>query len=324
MITLTLEAWKKFAPHCPANYTAALFDNLHLLEDAGILETELRWCHFAATVYEETGDFSEIRESLKYTTCKALKSTWPSRFAHKTDDELKPLLKNERGLAEAVYGGRMGNRPGTLDAFAYRGGGWIQTTGREAVERYCKAIGIEATPTALDDPLTTLRFAILEWTEAKCNQWADENSIRKVAKAINTGSATSNVEPIGLDDRKKAFARAWKHWGDTGTADKPASTEDLKAAIKDAAVKYGGPAVAVAGGGAHVATKATQDAPAPAVDVKKHLEKAQEVRAQVEQAKDYAGWIKTSLSGDGGMLFAAVAVGAVCLIGYETLFRRRA
>lgn len=214
MITLTQEVWHQFAPHCPPNYTAALFDNISLLEGAGILDNERRWCHFAATVYEETGDFSEIRESLKYTTCRVLRSTWPSRFGHKSDDELQTLLHNERNLADAVYAGRMGNRPGTGDAFDYRGGGWIQTTGRSAVDSYCKKLGIESSPSTLDDPVLTLKFAVLEWTEAKCNKWADENDIVKVAKAINTGSAASNVVPVGMSERRAAFERAWKYWGD--------------------------------------------------------------------------------------------------------------
>ena len=78
---------------------------------------------------------------------------------------------------------------------------------------------------------------------------------------------------------------------------------------------------ATAAGGTHVAH--TSNAPA-APDVKKHLEKAQEVRSQVEQAKDIGTWVKSSLSGDGAWLFAAIGIVALGLIGYETLFRRRA
>lgn len=226
MIELTRDAWKKFAPGCPSAYAAALFDNLDLLRDAGILDTERRWCHFAATVYAETGDFEEIRENLRYTSCKALRTTWPSRFGHKTDDELRHLLKNPVGLADHVYGCYSGRKRDVIgdvgpgEAFAWRGGGWFNTTFKPSVERYCAKLGVSPVPAnALDDPVLTLRFAVLEWTETNCNQWADENDARKVAKAINTGSASSNVQPVGLDDRKKAFARAWGIWGETGKAD---------------------------------------------------------------------------------------------------------
>lgn len=242
MIDLTRDQWKKFAPGCPAQWSDALFSNLDLLRSAGILDTELRWCHFAATVYQETGDFREIREDMSYRTAAVLRKTWPSRFGHKTDGELKPLLRNPRGLADAVYGGRMGNRPGTSDAYDARGGGWLQTTGYGAVCEYCQKAGIPYSPGVLDDPVATLKFAVIEWTEAKCNDYADQNDVLKVAKAINTGSANSNVAPVGLADRRRAFARAWGIWGESGEADQPA-TQTSMAAV---AAKVGAPAAAVA------------------------------------------------------------------------------
>lgn len=283
-VVLTREAWKRFAPGCPPTYTDALFSSLDLLERSGLFANELRWCHFAATVFEETGNFREIRESLRYTTCKALRSTWPSRFGHKSDDELRPLLKNERALAGAVYGGRMGNATAE-DAFSFRGGGWIQTTGREAVERYCGLLNIQPGAHTLDDPLTTLKFAALEWVEAKCNTWADENSLRKVAKAINTGSAASHVEPVGMDERKKAFARAWAIWGDTGTADVPASMSDVGAKIQAAAVKVGGPVVAASAAAAHIVTQpSASDAIAMAQNT---LTQAQQVKSIAIEARSF-------------------------------------
>ena len=92
MITLTREAWKKFAPGCPANYTEALFGNLELLTEHGILETELRWCHFSGTVWAETGNFKYLRESLYYTTLGALRNAWPSRFGHMPDSQARTFL----------------------------------------------------------------------------------------------------------------------------------------------------------------------------------------------------------------------------------------
>lgn len=226
MIELTRDAWKKFAPGCPSNYTAALFDSLELVREAGVLDNERRWCIFAAIAYEETGDFREIREDLRYTSCKALRTTWPSRFGHKTDDELRHLLKNPVELADVVYGCKSGRKRdeigdvGPGEAFAYRGGGWFNTTFKPTVAGYCRKLGMDTVPAdALDDPVLTLKFALLEWTETNCNKWADENDLVAVSKAINTGSATSNVRPVGMDDRRKAFARAWSIWGETGEAD---------------------------------------------------------------------------------------------------------
>lgn len=240
---ITEAQWKRFAPKCPANYTAALFENLELLREAGIFDNERRLCHFMATVYEETGGFTEIRESMTYTSAKRLREVWPSRFGRKSDAELKHLLKAPKALAEAVYGGRMGNRPGTTDAYDTRGGGWFQSTGYGIVSGYCEKLGVPYSSGALDDPVLTLKFAVLEWQETNCNKCADENSLRKVAKAINTGSADSNVEPVGMDDRKRAFARAWAIWGDTGKADVPTAPTTVadvgKVAVPTATVAAG-------------------------------------------------------------------------------------
>lgn len=240
MITLTREAWKKFAPKCPAAYTEALFGNMEFLEQHGILETELRWCHFAGTVYAETGGFKDLRENLYYTTLGALRRAWPSRFGHMPDAQAKTFLRNPRGLANKTYNGRMGNRAGSSDGYDFRGGGWIQTTGRSAVEEYSKQLGITAGPNTLDDPVITLQFAVLEWTNQDCNKWADENDILKIAKAINTGSADSKVAPNGMDNRREGFARAWKLWGEydadaAKVAAKPASKKAIGAIATGAA-----------------------------------------------------------------------------------------
>lgn len=285
-VTLTREAWKTFAPKCPTAYTEALFSHLDLLAEAGLFETELRWCHFAATVYAETGGFTSIRESLRYTKCETLRKTWPSRFRHKTDDELRPLLKNDVHLADVVYGCYSGRKveeigdvkPG--EAFGYRGGGWFQTTHKPAVAAYCAKLGVTPSPKSLDDPVLTLKFAVIEWTEGGCNAYADANEIRKVAKVINTGSATNNIEPVGMDHRKAAFARAWKQWGEHGDADVPA--------------KPGLTAKAVLAGSAAVA--ATVETTKQAADVVKPLipENVTDAKVLVDQGVMLKDTVKTA------------------------------
>lgn len=290
MLTITRAAWAKFAPRCPDNYTSALFDNLSLLDEAGILESPQRWCHFAAQVYHETGAFREIREDLRYTSTAALRKAWPARFGHKSDDELKPLLRNPVGLADQVYGcysGRKASVTGNVgpgEAFYWRGGGWFNTTFKPSVDGYCRKLGIDPTPQgALDDPILTLRFAILEWTETGCNELADANDLRGISKAINTGSATSGINPNGMDGRKAAYARACKYWGDGGgQADHPASLDDVKRAAGRVAAKYG--PLAAGGGGAagYAAGGGKTEAPAPRKTVQDGLDAAQK---RVDQAK---------------------------------------
>jgi predicted chitinase len=218
MTSITAADIKRFAPKSRPEYVAALLEGTEHMAAAGILESPLRTAHFMAQCHAETGGFTVLRESLTYTTANRLRQVWPSRFRNKSDAELRPLLRNGVALGDVVYGGRMGNKdPG--DGYAYRGGGFLQTTGRHAVEAYATKLGITPSPALLDHLPTTLRFACLEWQESGCNACADENELVMVSKAINTGSATSSIRPVGLDARKAAFAKAWSIWGDKGRPD---------------------------------------------------------------------------------------------------------
>lgn len=290
---------RKFTPKANKEYVTALLDGMDELREAGILESPFRLCHFMAQVAHETGGFTIIRESLHYTSTKRIREVWPARFRNKSDAELKPLVKNGIALGDAVYMGRMGNAlPG--DGYAYRGGGFLQTTGRSAVERYAKCLNVTPSPTLLDDVSMTLRFACLEWKESNCCEYADENDLTKVSKAINVGSATSNVKPVGIADRQAWFAKAWAVWGEKGKADKPVISDDVKAATRDVLIKAGGTG-AVGGGGAVAVSKSSDtpkpaDPPKPTVapkeTVSKAKETAKEIRENVEVAKDYYSWAK--------------------------------
>lgn len=287
---------KKFAPKAKPEYVATLIAGIEDLRAAGIFENSYRICHFMAQVAHETGGFTIIRESLHYSSPKRLREVWPARFRNKTDAELKPLVKNGIALGDAVYMGRMGNTmPG--DGYAYRGGGFLQTTGKSAVEKYAKACGVTPSPMLLDDLAMTLRFACIEWQESNCCEYADENDLTKVSKAINVGSATSNVKPVGIADRQAWFAKAWSVWGEKGKADKPIISDDVKAVVKDVLIKAGG-GVAVVGGGGVAVTKSSETPapPAPKPDPKATIAKAKdtakEVREHVEVAKDYYSWAK--------------------------------
>jgi putative chitinase len=234
---ISREDMKKFAPKALPEYVEALINGLEYLEEAGITESELRTAHFMAQCAAETGGFTVIRESLTYTTAARLRKVWPARFRNKSDAELAHLLRNPVALGDAVYRGRMGNTA-SGDGYNYRGGGFLQTTGKSAVEKYCQACGVSIRPDILDDIPMTLRFACVEWVESGCNEWADENALVKVSRAINVGSATSNVAPVGMKEREQWFAKAWAIWGDKGKPDTIATskmTPGAKAAVAGAA-----------------------------------------------------------------------------------------
>ena len=46
MIDLTRADFSRFAPNAKPQYVDALFNNIGLLREAGVLDSKERWCHF--------------------------------------------------------------------------------------------------------------------------------------------------------------------------------------------------------------------------------------------------------------------------------------
>lgn len=174
----------------------------------GITANYHRLAAFLANVMHETGGLTIGRESLNYRTPARLKQVWPKRFGAKSDAELMALCGNEQALACAVYDGRMGNRPGTTDAYDYRGGGFLQMTGRDDWLKYCKLAGvdIEADPSKTDDTNVSLICAAAEWHHAHCNELVDAGNFDGACAAINVGNPAGVARCVGLVDRIK-----WHH-----------------------------------------------------------------------------------------------------------------
>jgi putative chitinase len=212
---ITLEELKKWAPNANFAYIQTLLKGETFLREASILDDRLTLCHFMGQVGGETNGLTILRENLNYTTVTRVRAVWPKRTRGKSDAWIKMnLIGKPEKIADFAYGGRMGNRKGTSDAYDFRGGGFLQATGLWACQEYCKRTGIPFNNQVLDDIPTTLRFACEEWKSSGCNTYALQNDLLSVSKIINTGSAKSGVKPNGLKDREIWFARAWKIWGD--------------------------------------------------------------------------------------------------------------
>lgn len=169
------------------------------------INTPLRASHFLGQIAHESGDFTIKTESMNYTTPSRIVDIWPSRFNLDGSGGKKNangFIKNQELLAEAVYGGRMGNNnPG--DGFRFRGGGFLQLTGKEAYQGYAKYLNksVEETADLLrSDNKYALDAACWEYViNKKLNPVADlgmtEQVIVEITRKINGGI-------IGLDDRR--------------------------------------------------------------------------------------------------------------------------
>jgi putative chitinase len=211
----TENEFRKFAPRAREEYVRAFMAGEQYLREAGVLDSSLTLTHWLAQTAAETAGYTILRENMTYTTVARIRAVWPARMRKHSDEWIaRNLVKKPIQLSALVYNGRMGNRKGTADGYSFRGGGWAQTTGRYAVEKYAKALGIPMSDTLLDDCDVTLRFACFEWKDGKCSKLAEANDLLGISKTINTGSAKSGIMPNGMPDRKAWYAKAWKVWGD--------------------------------------------------------------------------------------------------------------
>lgn len=207
LITTTLAALQRVAPHARDNYLQAIRQGQPLFDQHGIT-TPQRMAHFLAQAMQETGSFTVLRESMSYSAPRMLEIFGVGHHSARiTEAEAAGLAHNEQALAERVYGlgnphkaHELGNtRPG--DGFRYRGNGVLQTTGRAAHRRTGEACGVdfEGNPDLVTMPEHALKPALHEWTESSLNHLADQNDIRTITLRINGGFN-------GLDGRKAFFA----------------------------------------------------------------------------------------------------------------------
>jgi predicted chitinase len=203
----TLSRLKKFAPKGKPELLGAVARGAADLQRAGIT-TPLRFQHFMAQLAHESGGFTSLSENLNYTSAARIRAVWPTRF--KTNKAAQPFVRKPRDLANKVYNGRLGNRAGSDDGWIYRGGGFMQTTGRAnyAEKGELTGFSLEEKPELLRDPDTAFVVACKEWEVRKCNEAADRDDVAGVTRKINGGLT-------GLADREEWLQRAKEIFKDT-------------------------------------------------------------------------------------------------------------
>jgi putative chitinase len=210
-VTITLDEIRRLAPNARSSYREAFQNGQPVLDQCGISATPLRLAHFMAQVLHESGGLTHQVESLNYSAAR-LPKVWPSRFKPHGPLDPAAFAHNEQKLGNEVYGGRMGNTQPN-DGFTYRGRGLLQLTGRDsyaAATRNVRAQNPAApdfviSPDEVFSPQWCLVVAVGEWAARGCNALADEDSIRKVTRAINGGL-------IGLSDRTDWLLRTKAVW----------------------------------------------------------------------------------------------------------------
>lgn len=168
------------------------------------LTTRLRLAAFLAQVGHESGDLNRLSESLDYSAA-ALLATWPTRITPALAQRIGRTLAhpaNQPAIAEAVYGGRMGNAM-LGDAWRYRGAGLIQITGFAGHDAVAQAFGMptEDVPAWLRTMSGAALSAAWWWSKHGLNDLADREDTDGISRRINGGDN-------GLADRRDRYRRA--------------------------------------------------------------------------------------------------------------------
>jgi predicted chitinase len=144
-----------------------------------------------ANIKKESG-FTPISENLNYTSTARLKEVFPTRTKNLSDEQLKQYTNNPQGLAELVYGGKMGNtEPG--DGFKYRGRGFIQLTGKNNYASMGKALNIPLVdnPDLANDPVVAARIAARYIKDANLRK--SFNTQEEANRAVTQSIGGSNL-----------------------------------------------------------------------------------------------------------------------------------
>jgi hypothetical protein len=129
MIIVTAQAYRQIWPKAPQGVIDAFAasSGQKSLDRVGITTTRPRLSVALSQVEHETAGFTikDLTENIMYSAAGAAK-TWPSRFPNGAIDVQRKYGTAagwQLKLINDVYGGRMGNRPGTDDGSKYIGRG---------------------------------------------------------------------------------------------------------------------------------------------------------------------------------------------------------
>ncbi|MFP5391327.1 MAG: glycoside hydrolase family 19 protein, partial [Gammaproteobacteria bacterium] len=200
--SISTEQLLKLAPDCHPLYRAAFGLADAALSHYGISASAARLAHFVAQVMHETGGLTLLTEDLDYSA-ERLRAVWPLRFAPRGMLDANDYAHRPEALAEAVYGGRLGNSaPG--DGYKFRGRGILQLTGKDSYARVTTSLSewsgpvpdFRADPDAVLSPSWCVAVGTAHWHLRRCNEAADRGDLATVARLLNGGE-------IGLRERAR-------------------------------------------------------------------------------------------------------------------------
>ena len=173
------------------------------------IDSRLRQAAFIAQIGHESGQLRNLVENLSYRAdrirqvgqASAAGSRWRSLVPRAAE-----LAGSPERLANAVYGGRMGNGvEASGDGWRFRGRGLIQLTGRDNYRAASEALGLPLLdePQLLEQAEHAAQSAAWWWKAHGLNELADAGKIQDIGSIINTGQP--GRVPAGAAERKAFY-----------------------------------------------------------------------------------------------------------------------
>jgi len=128
-------------------------------------------------------------------------NTWPARF---NAAKAAAFAHDQRKIADEVYNGRMGNRPGTDNGWNFRGRGGSQVTGHDGYDALGRKVELNLInePELVNNPQHFLECAVADFIICGCLPFAAQDDVNGVTFHLNGGH-------IGLAART-AWLTRWK------------------------------------------------------------------------------------------------------------------
>jgi putative chitinase len=182
----TDEYLRQIMPNCPKAKRALYLPHLVTAMLRFHITTELRIAAFLARLAEESSELSRWDENLNYTAQRILQ-VFHARV--KSSAQAQALAHNPEALANAIYGGRYGNRePG--DGWKYHGRSPVQTTFRDNYRAAARVLNLpleEHPEMALQADVGFLMAGAF-WESHGLNALADSRSLTAIVQRINGGT----------------------------------------------------------------------------------------------------------------------------------------
>jgi len=203
---ITAERLSVFTAHPATSEIAVHAQALEAAREAADLTTPGRVRHFLAQTAHETGGFTRLVESFRYSDAARLDRLFSA--IEDIADARRLMAAGPEAIANRVYANRVGNggeRSG--DGWRFKGRGYLQITGRANYRALADLIGLnlEFEPERLEEPAYAAAAAALYWRNREINDRADADDLVGVTHLINPALA-------GLDDRLAWLGRARRIW----------------------------------------------------------------------------------------------------------------